>query len=70
MGLSDSAQAWLMLVALLLLGLGAVVAAVPTGIPSPQNDYIALILIVSGSAGAALKEWLGTQQSKPAKTGP
>jgi hypothetical protein len=67
-GISNTAQAYLMLISLILIGIGAMVAAVPSQIPQPLNAYIGFALILIGAIGAAIKEWLGTLPT-PSTTG-
>lgn len=67
-GLSNTAQAYIMLLSLILIGLGGLVAAVPSQIPQPLNAYIGFVLILAGAIGAAIKEWLGANPT-PSITG-
>ena len=67
-GLSNQAQALFLLAALVLIGVGGVVASVPSQIPSPLREYIGLALIVCGAIGAAIKEWLGIPSTPTTNT--
>jgi hypothetical protein len=70
MALSDTQQAFIMLAALILIAVGAVTLTVPSQIPAPLNQYIGLCLMIIGAIGAAMKEWLGIQQTPAPQPAP
>jgi hypothetical protein len=60
-GLSDRAQAILLLVSSALIGASGLVASLPSDIPQDARGYVALFLLIMGAVGFALKEALGGQ---------
>jgi hypothetical protein len=70
MGLSTAARAGILLVSSLLIGIGAVAASVPSGIPEPTREYIGLGLVIIGAIGVALQKAISGDVPTPAKTSP
>lgn len=69
-GLSNQAQALLVLAAGILISIGALATAIPSAIPQPLNWYLGFALMIIGSIGLAIKEYLGilTQSSTTTTT--
>jgi hypothetical protein len=61
MGLSDKAQAFVMVVAAFCLTLGSAGAALPNFVPEPYKVPFAMFFWICGIVGFALKEALGGQ---------
>jgi hypothetical protein len=60
-GLSNTAQAALVIIAYVLGAIGLLTAAIPSQIPEPLKSYIALAFLIVGAIAYGVKEALGIQ---------